>query len=196
MYRIKDDKRSIESATRLYNALCQLMAEKAFEQITVTELTGAAQVARATFYRNFDHIEDILHYEIDLKFKGLKTFLNRYYASKPDYVMQFFIVPFLTYWEEDSRIIELLIVSDKIHILKDAFVTLLRSGIEAYYSEGGVDIDHYNYFLAMRSGIAVNILVQWVNNGKRESPTEIIDILFKQIDGTMNYKMFAKDAIC
>ena len=50
-----------QSAKRIEDALFQLMVEKAFTEITVSELADRADVARRTFYRLYKGKEDVLH---------------------------------------------------------------------------------------------------------------------------------------
>ena len=189
MYHIKNDKRSIQSGERIYKALAICMSSREFNDVSVKELIEEAEVARATFYRNFDRLEDVLQLETDRRFDELYEYLKVYYRSEPEFYKSFFIVPFLKFWYEDSGIIELLIKANQQNILKNAFVTLLTKGINDYHN-GEVDIENFNYFLAMRSGIAINVLVEWVGNGKKETPDEVTDILFGQMDSSMNREMF------
>jgi len=44
------------------DALINLIQESGFRQITITLLCERAQIARRTFYRNFDTVEDVLRY--------------------------------------------------------------------------------------------------------------------------------------
>ena len=44
----------------IMNAVIQLMDEKNYMDITVTEIIGRAGVARASFYRNFNSISDVI----------------------------------------------------------------------------------------------------------------------------------------
>ena len=44
----------------IMNAVMQLMGEKNYMDITVTEIIGKAGVARASFYRNFNSISDVI----------------------------------------------------------------------------------------------------------------------------------------
>ena len=44
----------------IVNALIDLMREKNFEAISVSEITARAGVSRVSYYRNFDSKEDIL----------------------------------------------------------------------------------------------------------------------------------------
>lgn len=191
MYHIKNDKRAVQSSERIFESLKSLMFEKSFEDITIKEVVERAEVARATFYRNFDKLEDVLRYELDTKFANLYDYLKDYYKSEPDYFKSFFIVPFLKFWYLDSAIVELLIKARQRKVLREAFVNLLHRGISEYYGDGEIDIDHFNYFLAFRSGIAINVLVEWIETGKKEKPEEVIEILSEQVSSSMHRGLFS-----
>lgn len=49
-------------------SLLKLLSEKPYSKITITEITSTAQLARRTFYRNFDSKEDILDLYIQTLF--------------------------------------------------------------------------------------------------------------------------------
>ncbi|CEN21131.1 AcrR family transcriptional regulator [[Clostridium] sordellii] len=68
MYCIKNDMRSIKSAELIYLGLKKCLKEKPFEKITITDIQNASTVGRATFYRNFDSIEDVLYWKCSQKF--------------------------------------------------------------------------------------------------------------------------------
>jgi AcrR family transcriptional regulator len=51
---------SVQSKEWIMTSLLELLSEKPYSKITITEITSAAQLARRTFYRNFDSKEDIL----------------------------------------------------------------------------------------------------------------------------------------
>ena len=70
MYRIKQDQRTIRSSQLIYRALAQLMREKSFAKISVTNIVEKAQVGRTTFYRIFDEIEDVLNLRMWLEVNG------------------------------------------------------------------------------------------------------------------------------
>ncbi|MCT4661528.1 MAG: TetR/AcrR family transcriptional regulator [Tissierellales bacterium] len=191
MYHIKNDKRAKHSSERIFESLKLCMKEKNFQDITVKEVVERAEVARATFYRNFDRLEDVLRYELDTKFSELYDYLKEYYKSEPDYFKSFFIVPFLKFWYADSAIVELLIMARQRKVLSEAFVSLLERGISEYYGDGEIEIDHFNYFLAFRSGIAINVLVEWIRTGKKETPEEVIKILSEQVSSSMHMGLFS-----
>lgn len=191
MYHIKDDKRARTTSTLLYRALCDLLKEKPLDAISVTALTQKAGVGRATFYRNFDTIEDILRYAVDQHFIELKAYLQAYYSKQLDYSLQFFVIPFLNYWERDDALIEILYNTRNLWLLYEAFQKLLRESLDAYFATQETQMPHMDYFIAFRTGIAVNILIQWVLNKRKDSPESIVAILRQQLDGAFNYRLFS-----
>ena len=58
MNKHKDDHRIAQES--MTEALFQLMSQKPFSEITITELVEKAGVARATYYRNYSSKEDII----------------------------------------------------------------------------------------------------------------------------------------
>lgn len=190
MYHIKHDKRSIQSCNRIYNALKEILILDDFSNITITDVVAKAEVARATFYRNFDHLDDVFRFEIDNKFEELYQYLKIYYQTEPKYFMSFFITPFLKFWYLDSTIIELLIKSEHINILIEAFENLLKRGIDEYDGVDPIIIENLNYFLALRAGIAISVLLKWIENKKKEEPEELIKLLCRQMQSSMHLDMF------
>ncbi len=61
---------------RLLDALLEFAGEKDFSQLKVTELVERSGVARASFYRNFDSVEDIVDY-------GIKRMARLYHEGMP-----------------------------------------------------------------------------------------------------------------
>ena len=56
--RIKKESYSVKY--EIINAFMKLMTEKSYMDITVTDIINTAQVARASFYRNFSSINDVI----------------------------------------------------------------------------------------------------------------------------------------
>lgn len=71
MYHVKDGKRTKESARLIVGGLHECLKMKKFESITVTDVQKQSTVGRATFYRLFDSVSDVLAYEFDEEFSKL-----------------------------------------------------------------------------------------------------------------------------
>ena len=63
----KIDRRIIKTKEKLSSALIELMKQKPINEIRISELCDACDISRATFYNNFNKIEEVLEYYI-LKF--------------------------------------------------------------------------------------------------------------------------------
>lgn len=190
MYHIKDDKRSKLSAELIYTAYSKLLKTKNFDDIKITEVVALAEVGRATFYRNFDHLEDVLHYKCDQRFQELRNYLLKYYENNPMPEYSFFITPFLKFWYSDSLIIEQLMSAKRIKFIFDAFSRLLEQALEEIPDKDEIFDEHVDYFIAMRSGIAITTLIQWIRNKKDLGPEEISSIVIAQMGSEVSQNLF------
>lgn len=65
MYHIAQDKRAKKSAALICEGMLVCLKEKPLSQITVTDIGNASGVSRATFYRLFDNVMDVLTYQCE-----------------------------------------------------------------------------------------------------------------------------------
>ncbi|MCI5552855.1 MAG: TetR/AcrR family transcriptional regulator [Tenericutes bacterium] len=73
----KQDLRIMKTKKALYQSLIQLMKEKTFEEIRVSDICELALINRSTFYAHFDDKYELLYdYIKDLK-NDLKTELSK-----------------------------------------------------------------------------------------------------------------------
>lgn len=162
------DKRKIANQQvkdRLLDALLQLAGEKDLSQVKVTELVERSGVARASFYRNFASVEDVIDYGIQrmarLYHEGMPpggsrsraamTYKFRFYREHADVVLAF----------------------HRAHVS----ATLLDVLTECEIAEAGdmpaSSIKRYElYFFA---GAFYNMLVCWLESGMRETPEALAD---------------------
>ena len=153
-------------------------------EIKVTEVVNTANVGRSTFYRNFDTLEDVLHYKADESYANcgkylIKIIFEQARSNKNDKSAQLFFIPFFRYWHYNFEIVELLITAKREDILKHAFVKMVDD-LRGEYPE--VDIAHYDYFIEMRAAITIAILSQWVKTNRQESPEKLYEIFQQQME--------------
>lgn len=189
MYHIKPDKRSTQSAKWIYEALLRLMEEKSYDSITVTEIVNHASVARATFYRNFDHLDDVLLYKLDETFDKLVEYMSEYYRESPQNPLRtVFLKPFLRFWNLHSELVTFLIKANRLHLLNEGFDKVL-SQMLANIRSGDVNFERLDYFKAMRTGQAISVLVHWVKNNKDLAPDDLADLIINQTFASMNLEL-------
>ena len=177
MYHIKDDQRSIRSGEMIYEGLVALMGEKDFATITVSDLVDAAKVGRTTFYRNFDEIEDVLRMRSDQVIEGFLGYLQTYRQQHIDESPTTILKPVLRYFYLHSELVELLMKAKRIYIFEEAMLNRFepfKSIVGAFY---GVEKNYVDYVMAVRIGGVTNILIHWIETGKKQSPDELADKL-------------------
>lgn len=86
MYHISDDSRVRMSAELICNGLTEVLRKKKLMDVTVSETVKAAGVGRATFYRLFDNIDDVLIYQCDVLFENTICYME---GTNTDYIENF-----------------------------------------------------------------------------------------------------------
>lgn len=179
MYHIKNDQRAIRSGQMLYDALVVLMGQKKFEQIKVSDLVKQAQLGRATFYRNFDAIEDVLRMRCDQTVDGLMTYIMSYRETHKIEHGRQLLKPLLRYFYLHSSIIELLMQAERLDIMQTAFQKRLEPFKQQLVGSLDVPEEYIEYGIVIRTSVAMNIVIHWIKNGKRHAPDELADTLEK-----------------
>jgi AcrR family transcriptional regulator len=170
MYHIKNDQRAIRSGELIYEGLAALMAQKPFEAIKVNELAHQAQVGRATFYRNFDTIEDVLRWRCDQALDALFTALaSGAHLPEPGERMPF-LKPVLRYFDQHSSLIALLIQARRTDLLEMGFYQRLSRLKPQMMALLDAPEAYLEYGLVIRASVVVNVLIQWVKTGKQADP--------------------------
>lgn len=177
MYHIKDDQRSIRSSEMIYTGLVELLREKDFADVTVTDLVDAANVGRTTFYRNFDEIEDVLWMRCDQVVDGLLDYIQAYRQEHPDEPRTTILKPVLRYFYLHSELVELLMNAKRVHIFEKSYRTHFEPFKSVFGAYFGIEEDYVDYVLAMRVGGVTRILVHWIETGKKQAPDELADKL-------------------
>lgn len=77
MYHISEDKRAVKSAQLIWEGLEKCLQEKALATVRVSDINEKSFVSRATFYRLFDSVQDVLVYECDCIFTELTLELSK-----------------------------------------------------------------------------------------------------------------------
>lgn len=181
MYHVSNDKRAQQSAELLFQALGRLIEDHAFSSITITHLVTEANVGRTTFYRCFDTIDDILQYKCDAAFSNCGEFLLKSIILEKKYdPKDTFIKPFLEFWSTDYQIIEVLIKSNKKNIISKGFQNMINQFISKYPRI--VDsIEYFDYFIEIRSAIAIAILTRWIQDNRNVFPDKLIEVFKEKI---------------
>jgi hypothetical protein len=180
MYHIKTDIRAERSSQLLYEALMKCIEIKPFDQIQISDISRLSTVSRATFYRNFDSLIDILAWKSDCKFKEA---LTSYIASSPDLTKSGSLIEHVVrFWirKENLTIIETLVNMGRSDIVFNSFIDNAGILLDYYESKGLYKKNSdYEYFISIRAGYLLGILRGWIMSGKKDSPEKVTSIVDK-----------------
>lgn len=154
-------------------ALFELMREKPASAITVSDIIRRADVARASYYRNFSSKEEIIQSAMD-KLRGQ---LISIYGDLPK--DEFMLYENAVQGFEIALSHFLLGKSYVLAVYDNGYASLLQELINEYAEEAIGDMTHTSierYQLYYLSGAVFNVLIQWLKNGAIESPHEMAKI--------------------
>lgn len=152
MYHIPNNKRSKETAFKIYQSVRHNLFTKRLVDITVSDIYKESGIARTTFYRLFDYVSDVLEYQLEI-------YIKEYIELKKDKNDQ--ILFFFTYFDSHS---------DLIYITASENDYIFNKVIRKVY-----DADN-KYETQVKIAIMSSILCTWSKNKKKESILEITNI--------------------
>ena len=193
MYQETTDRRVIRTRMKLFAALQQLLDQKSVHAISVTEITKIAGIGRASFYRHFNDIEDILKWRIQYEDRSLEPQLLKF-QDKPFLDLTLF---FLSSWMHRSNLLTSLIQANRMDILEQQLINDQRAVELIFKGKISNTRTPYRYKLlpdemlessgatgyinSILSSILSAILVRWITGGKQETPEQLTNIAMTTI---------------
>lgn len=165
---MSNEGRNSYAINQITNAFLELLKEKNFEDISISELTDKAGVGRATFYRNYEKKEDIVKAYISEIFgEWTNTWDENRNAPLSEHVRTM-----LKHFEKHHAFYKLLNDRNLIYLLKDVIIGLCgpkpeHEAIQAYASSFAA----YSLY---------GWIETWFTRGMRESSDEIADMFKRQ----------------
>ena len=143
-------------------ALLALLKEKPLSEISISELTGRAEIGRVSFYRNYGTKEDVLKEESD----RLIGEWGKLYESNPESAPQTLFPSLFDFYRDH----------------KDFYTTLYEAGMSSIMMEtivGTIRItpEMQNLEAYMKSFWAYGIygwMLEWIKRGMQESGKELL----------------------
>ena len=148
------------------DALLKLMKEKPVSDITITELVEEAQVARVSFYRNFNDKEDVLRQEAR---RSTEAFLEEcgrdLFFSDP----RAFVVKLFEYLQANRDTVALYDNSNLMEIVREAFDQAFGVGCEDRRESAK---------RSFVSGGLYNLFRRWIVRDYEPSAERLADFVF------------------
>lgn len=160
----------------IVNAVMELLAEKPYMDITVTDIINTAQVARASFYRNFNSINDVIDVIADeISDELIGDVFPTLHGSDERKWREFLFNHFYCFTRKQKQM-------EKIHpqnrnVLFSRMDNMIRQKEAELPSETLRD----KYLAVGKMGLIDNITRKWMDNGMQETPEEMIDYIMSFI---------------
>ena len=147
--------------TQLLSALLELMKEMPIEKISVSTLVQKAGVGRASFYRNYEDVKDILLQEAD----RLTKEWGKEYESEQHEEPNEMLITLLDFYKQHDQFFLAIYAAGQHQIVLD---TLLK--------QNPILPETPNAFAYLQSSISYMIygwVHEWMKRGMQESGTEL-----------------------
>lgn len=176
MYHIKEkkDKRIQKSVAALSLGLTYCLKKDKLRDISVTDITKASGVSRATFYRLFDTTWDLLLYSCDNITKELFNEMMKPNRFRTKHEFMLFTINFIL---EHATIIEAVYDNGRPDILGKS-LSLFSETVAKFYMKDYDDTD-IEYMRYMISAMIVGGLYVWRNHGRAQTAEQVLEMIEK-----------------
>lgn len=154
----------------------QCLQEKPFEKITITDIHKASTVGRATFYRLFDSLPDVLSYLCDNAFS--KALDDEYLKNNP---LPDSVTHFLEFWIKNDNLLEVIVSTNHLEILYAAHEKHANELQDVLFADISYSDTMKKYMTGILTSVMVGILTIWITNGKKETATDLKSIMFSSL---------------
>lgn len=169
---------------QITEGLFSLLRKKSFSEITVTDIVKQANVARASYYRNFQNKEEIIEAAMD----SLRDELMADIQYNDD--EHIFNQGNARAGFEKALTCCLVRKADLLTLYHNGFGSLIQQTFNRYIMEfaGNMPANSATrYKLYFISGAVTNVLIEWLNEGAKEPPREIAALCVSYFTGGILY---------
>ena len=170
----KDEKYSVKR--EIQKAVMHLMAEKSYMDISVTDIVNTAGVARASFYRNFDSIYDVIETIADeISSDLIEDVFPVLAGTDTRKWREFLFNHFYPFIKQKNDIVPL-----RFENLSVIFTELDKKTEQKASLLSAATISE-KYSIIGKMGLINSITKRWLDSGTEESPEEMIDYIMSFI---------------
>jgi len=175
----KNDLRVLKTRNALYGALLELMKERPFEEVKVSDICEKALVNRSTFYSHYNDKYDLfLDFIANMKME-LQTALesNENIINTKEYYIKMLEL-LLDHIEDKRDVFYLILLNNRNSIISDIIIDAvnrdIKSRIHEEKSNNGVPGEVGSVFYL---GAVVGVILLWIKNAQKYTKQDIIEYL-------------------
>ena len=169
-------RKNLSAKEKICNIVLEIMREKSVSDIRISELTERANIARASFYRNFNSFDEVLDCIAD---RNMTLFIKEY--SELNKANSYEV-----WYKEIERIL------NRIYLKKDTYTKVLTENLTIVFEKmvlrSANNPDHewsknvYSKYQQIAQLTALYaICMTWIKNGSKESIEEMTAFILKNI---------------
>lgn len=132
----------------------------------------ASSVGRATFYRLFDNITDVISYLCDNIFEKVKFKIINEFNPKDC------LLTFIQKWMNNKALLKTIIDCNRLDLLYNSHTKYIGSNINYFFYNILLKEEKTNYLLMTMTSCISASLCAWIKNGAYESSDQVQKQLF------------------
>ena len=176
----KDDLRVIKTRKLIYQTLLDLMKEKTFEEIKVSDKCSKAMINRSTFYA---HYEDKYELLVDFLSNLKEEFAHELNESCKENlsIREYYIrliSLFLDHIDSKRDVYNSIMVNNRSSIMMDILLSVVNDDILKRFKENDINLKVPTEVISkFYLGGVINIGMEWLSNSNKYTKEEILDYL-------------------
>lgn len=176
----KDDLRVIKTRKLIYQTLLDLMKEKTFEEIKVSDICSKAMINRSTFYAHYeDKYELLIDFLSNLKEEFARELNDscKENLSIREYYIRL-ISLFLDHIDSKRDVYNSIMVNNRSSIMMDILLSVVNDDILKRFKENDINLKVPTEVISkFYLGGVINIGMEWISNSNKYTKEEILDYL-------------------
>ncbi len=172
MYHIKPDARSQRSAQLICQTFLDCLQEEEYSKITVTKIQQKTYISRATFYRLFDGLPDVISYRCDQIFQEIHSGCQESSLSPNEVHLQI-----LNRWMQEDILLKAMLDNSLFELYCASAFRVLGGGQELHYPMERIPEAQVSYIRAISVELVSCVLRVWMENGKQETAEELLALI-------------------
>lgn len=176
MFHIPNDVRAKKSAALIIQGLEKCFEEKPFDKIKVSDIYNNSFVSRATFYRLFDSIYDVLLYQCEcIRNEAIELVPKLKLKSTKDIGIYAFKI-----WLKHEAFIKAIVKNQLYGVLYEAHM-LHKEDFQTLYSVDYKDESQLSYFASFVVSILFCSFTVYLNEKEKKTSEELIEYNNKMV---------------
>ena len=157
---------------RMADAFVDMLSQKSYADITVTDIVNTAQVARVSFYRNFNSISDVVDYITDELANEFIDKILPVLNSNDENKWREFLFDFIYNALNNRGKIEAINLQNTAVLF-----SYLNTKMQMYVNVNSNKTISDKYTSYVKACLINNVVKKWIDDGMVETPEEIINYL-------------------